>query len=88
MPAPAAKEDTLPPKPTRYVTDRAGVLGGRAEALDTRLEDLEKETSNQILVWTDRRVRIGAQSNVYEGKGRATAESLLRQWRCCLQLQP
>src|SRR5438552_4331934 len=56
MPAPAAKEDTLPPKPTRYVTDRAGVLGGRAEAINTRLEDLEKETSNQILVWTDRRV--------------------------------
>jgi uncharacterized protein len=55
-PAIAAKEDTLPPKPTRYVTDRAGVLGERAEALNTRLEDLEKESSNQILVWTDRRV--------------------------------
>jgi uncharacterized protein len=55
-PAFGAKEDTLPPKPTRYVTDRAGVLGERAEVLNTRLEDLEKETSNQILVWTDRRV--------------------------------
>jgi uncharacterized protein len=56
-PARAAKEDTLPPRPTRYVTDRAGVLsGGRAEALNSRLEELEKETSNQILVWVDRRV--------------------------------
>jgi uncharacterized protein len=52
----AAKEDTLPPKPTRYVTDNAGVLGGRADALNARLEDFEKETSNQILVWIDRRV--------------------------------
>jgi uncharacterized protein len=55
-PARAAKEDTLPPKPTRYVTDRSGVLGGRAEALNARLEDFEKETSNQILVWMDRRI--------------------------------
>jgi uncharacterized protein len=55
-PALAAKEDALPPKPTRYVTDGAGVLGGRAETLNARLEDLEKESSNQILVWTDRRV--------------------------------
>jgi len=52
----AAKEDTLPPKPARYVTDNAGVLGGRAEALNARLEEFEKETSNQILVWVDRRV--------------------------------
>lgn len=52
----AAKEDTLPPKPTRYVTDRAGVLGGRAETLNSRLEDYEKETSNQMLVWVDRRI--------------------------------
>ena len=51
-----AKEDTLPPKPTRYVTDRSGVLAGRAEALNSRLEDFEKETSNQILVWVDRRI--------------------------------
>ena len=56
IPAWAAKEETLPPKPTRYVTDRAGVLGGRAESLNTKLEDLEKETSNQILVWVDRRI--------------------------------
>jgi uncharacterized protein len=52
----AAKEDTLPPKPTHYVTDRAGVLGGSAEALNARLEEFERETSNQMLVWTDRRI--------------------------------
>lgn len=56
-PARAAKEDTLPPRPARYVTDRAGALsGGRAEALNSRLEEFEKETSNQILVWVDRSV--------------------------------
>jgi uncharacterized protein len=55
--AQAAKEDTLPPKPTRYVTDRAGVFpAGRAEALNSRLEEFEKETSNQMLVWVDRRI--------------------------------
>ena len=55
--AQAAKEDTLPAKPTRYVTDRAGVFsGGRAEALNSRLEDFEKETSNQMLVWVDSRI--------------------------------
>ncbi len=52
-----AKEDTLPAKPTRYVTDRAGVLpADRAEALNSQLEEFEKETSNQMLVWVDRRV--------------------------------
>ena len=51
-----AKEDTLPPRPTRYVTDRAGVLGGRAEALNSKLEEFEKETSNQLIVWVDRRI--------------------------------
>ncbi len=57
LPLRAAKEDTLPAKPTRYVTDRAGVLpADRAEALNSRLEDFEKETSNQMLVWVDRRV--------------------------------
>ena len=52
----AAKEDTLPPKPARYVTDRAGVLGGRAESLNSKLEDFEKETSDQIIVWVDRKI--------------------------------
>ena len=52
----AAKEDTLPPKPARYVTDKAGVLGGRAESINSQLEEFEKETSNQIVVWVDRRI--------------------------------
>jgi uncharacterized protein len=53
----AKKEDLLPPKPDRYVTDRAGVLSSdRAEALNARLERFEQETSNQFLVWIDRKV--------------------------------
>jgi hypothetical protein len=40
------------------------------------------------LVWNDQRVAVGSEANIYEGKGRAAAESLLRQWRCCLQLEP
>jgi hypothetical protein len=40
------------------------------------------------LVWTDGRVSVGSEANIYEGTGRAAAQSLLRQWRCCLRLQP
>ncbi len=44
----------------RYVTDRAGVLGaGRAEALNARLEQFERETSDQLLVWVDRKIPEG-----------------------------
>ena len=47
----------IPPAPERYVTDRAGVLpADRAGALNARLEQYEKETSNQILVWIDRKI--------------------------------
>ncbi len=49
-------EEQLPPKPDRYVTDRAGVLGDRAESLNSKLEQFERETSNQILVWIDRKI--------------------------------
>jgi uncharacterized protein len=41
----------LPPKPDRYVTDQAGVLdAGTADALNSQLEQFEKDTSDQILV--------------------------------------
>jgi uncharacterized protein len=50
-------EEPLPPKPDRYVTDRAGVLpANRAEALNQKLEQFERDTSNQILVWIDRKI--------------------------------
>jgi uncharacterized protein len=50
-------EEQLPPKPDRYVTDRAGILpADRAEALNGKLEQFERDTSNQILVWVDRSV--------------------------------
>lgn len=50
-------EEQLPPKPERYVTDRAGVLpADRADALNRKLEQLERDTSNQLLVWIDRRI--------------------------------
>jgi len=53
----AASASSIPPKPARYVTDVAGVLdASRAEALNARLEQLEKETSIQMLVWVDRRL--------------------------------
>jgi uncharacterized protein len=40
-----------PPKPTRYVTDKAGILdAATANAINSQLEQFEKDTSNQILV--------------------------------------
>jgi uncharacterized protein len=53
-------ESQIPEKPARYVTDRAEVLGpGGAEALNEKLVQFERDTSNQVLVWIDRRVPEG-----------------------------
>jgi len=47
----ALQAQTLPAKPTRYVTDQAGILdAGTAQAINSQLEQFEKDTSNQILV--------------------------------------
>jgi uncharacterized protein len=50
--APAARaEEKLPPKPARWVTDRAGVLSpGAAAAIDQKLEAFEKAQGSQVLV--------------------------------------
>jgi len=42
----------LPPKPDHYVTDRAGVLKN-ANALNEKLANFERQTSDQILVYVD-----------------------------------
>ena len=53
-------DEQIPAKPARYVTDRANVLGpGGAEALNARLEQFERDTSDQILVWIDDRLPEG-----------------------------
>ena len=45
--------DTLPPKPTQYVTDNAGILSAAARSeLNAKLAAYERDTSNQILVAT------------------------------------
>ena len=45
----------LPPKPSRYVTDNAGVLGAaRADALNAELAQFERDTSDQVIVYIDR----------------------------------
>lgn len=56
----AAGPVPVPPRPARYVTDGAGVLGADvAEALDARLADFERRTSSQVLVWIAPRVPEG-----------------------------
>ena len=61
VPALADKYDAqIPEKPKRYVTDRAGVFGpGEADALNARLEQFERDTSDQVLVWVDRKIPEG-----------------------------
>jgi uncharacterized protein len=45
------------PRPDRYATDRAGVVGAaRLSALNERLAQFERDTSNQVLVFVDRRL--------------------------------
>jgi uncharacterized protein len=46
-----AQSAYLPPKPDRYITDKAGVLdASTVESINSQLEQFEKETSNQIVV--------------------------------------
>ena len=50
----------LPPAPASYVTDHANLLDdGREHALNERLAQYERETSNQLLVYVDRRLPEG-----------------------------
>jgi hypothetical protein len=39
------------------------------------------------VVWTDDEHDVGAEANVWQGTGQPAAESLLRQWECCLRPQ-
>jgi uncharacterized protein len=46
-----------PPKPAKYVTDLAGVLPAeRAARLNEKLAAFERDTSNQVLVYVDRKI--------------------------------
>jgi uncharacterized protein len=50
----------VPPRPDRYATDRAGVVeAARLSALNETLAQFERETSNQVLVYVDRRLPTG-----------------------------
>lgn len=50
----------LPPAPARYVSDPSNVLDdGRENALNERLAQYERETSNQLIVYVDRSVPEG-----------------------------
>ena len=61
--APGAARGAAPPvpaKPSKYVTDNAGVLSSPAAArLNEKLAAFERATSNQVLFWIDRRVPEG-----------------------------
>ena len=47
-----AAEVPIPPPPTRWATDTAGFMSPQAlQAVDRMLEDFERATGNQVLVW-------------------------------------
>ena len=49
--------------------------------------DVDSDDESQ-LTWTDSRLNVAASASTYSGLGPTAAASLLRQWRCCLELQP
>ena len=51
----AAAQEKIPPAPDRWATDEAGFLSRPAvQALDARLENYERQTGHQLLVWIGR----------------------------------
>ena len=51
----AAAQDRIPPAPDRWATDQAGFLSPQAVgALDARLENYERQSGHQLLVWIGR----------------------------------
>lgn len=49
----ACASDALPPKPARYIEDTAGILSpATRDALNSKLEQFERESSSQVLVAT------------------------------------
>ncbi len=61
-----ASGPAVPPAPTRFVTDKAGVLSAATAArLEATLESFERETSNQFLVYTERAVPEGTTLDEY-----------------------
>jgi uncharacterized protein len=48
---------SIPPKPAGYLTDNAHVMdAARAHALNEKLAQFERDTSNQLLVYVDRKL--------------------------------
>lgn len=59
--APAPAQARIPPAPDRWVTDGAGFLSRQAAAaLDARLQDFERRTGHQVIVWIGRTIGEGA----------------------------
>jgi uncharacterized protein len=58
--AAVAAPPPVPPRPAKYVTDNAGALSApAASALNEKLAAFERETSNQVLIFVDRKVPAG-----------------------------
>jgi uncharacterized protein len=59
--APAVAQPKIPPAPSRWATDEAGFLSRQTvSALDARLEDFERRTGHQVLVYVGRTLGEGA----------------------------
>jgi len=49
---PVAADTSIPERPTRWVTDTAGLIGESTRArLDTKLETYERTSGHQVVVW-------------------------------------
>lgn len=62
----SAAGPAVPPVPTRFVTDKAGVIAPDVAArLEAQLSNFEKDTSNQFLVYTETTVPDGTTLEEY-----------------------
>lgn len=51
-PRASAQQAAIPPPPTRWITDRAGLISADARSrLDAKLEAYERQTGHQVVVW-------------------------------------
>jgi uncharacterized protein len=62
----AAAPPSLPPSPTHYVTDKAGVLSpAERSSFEARLAGFEDETSNQFLIYVEPKIPEGTTLEEY-----------------------
>jgi hypothetical protein len=70
--------------PSAFAREQPHVVGG--ETVGRSFCFMDGQEPN--ILWTDERAVVAAEAATWNGTGAEGAERLLRQWRCCFQLEP